>query len=172
VSSTAYVCAAIVDRRDDVYDNLRITGDLFMTKLAGVALIGAVCVTLFVAETRADLFGGLVRAVAPTTKPAQPQPGPTTTVSVGGISVNLAAPTTQPATTQPADLAAQASAKLQQVYADIKANKLDLANTLLTQVESYKSALPQNLQTQVDTARKVLDTTKAASSAGFSLPKL
>jgi hypothetical protein len=146
--------------------------NLFMTKLAGVALIGAVCVTLFVAETRAGLLGGLVRAVEPTTKPAQPQPAPTTTVSVGGINVNLAAPATQPSSTQPADLAAQASAKLQQVYADIKANKLDLANTLLTQVESYKSALPQNLQNQVDAARKLLDTTKAASSAGFSLPKL
>lgn len=144
-----------------------------MSKLAGVVVAGALCLTFLSTGANAD-WKSLARSIAPTTMPSQPQPAPAATVSAGGVGLDLsAAPATQPAATQPTELIAQAVATLEQVMADIQGNKLDLAETLLKQVEKYKSALPLALQQRVDSTRKLLDTTKAAAaSAGFNLPKL
>src|SRR5438552_7132799 len=61
--------------------------------------------------------------------------------------------------------ASDAAAKIQQVLDYIKDKKLDLADTTLKQLEANKASLPAAVAAQVDNARKMLNTAKAAASA-------
>lgn len=119
----------------------------------------------------------LSKEVAATTRPS---PSPTTVPAAaqGKSSAELLlgdtiSPTTRPATNPSADsLTAQATAKLDEAIAYIKANKLDLADKLLTQLEEQKALLPVSLQGRLTDARTLLENVKGgALPAGLSLPK-
>jgi hypothetical protein len=69
---------------------------------------------------------------------------------------------------QPA--AGDATAKIQQVMDYIKDHKLDLAETTLKEVEANKASLPPAVAAQVDNARKMLDTAKAAAGGTGAAP--
>jgi hypothetical protein len=61
--------------------------------------------------------------------------------------------------------AADATSKIQEVLTYIKENKLDLAETTLKKLEDSKASLPAAVTSQLDNARKMLDTAKAAAAA-------
>ena len=70
--------------------------------------------------------------------------------------------------------AADATSQVNQVLQYIKDHKLDLAETSLKKLEDNKASLPAAVASQVDNARKMLDTAKmaAGSSGGGAAPAL
>jgi len=66
--------------------------------------------------------------------------------------------------------AADATSQINQVMQYIKDHKLDLAETTLKKLEDNKASLPAAIGSQVDNARKMLDTAKAAAAGSGSLP--
>ena len=61
--------------------------------------------------------------------------------------------------------AADATTQINQVMQYIKDHKLDLAETTLKKLEDNKASLPAAIGSQIDNARKMLDTAKAAAAA-------
>ena len=60
--------------------------------------------------------------------------------------------------------AADANAQVQQVLQYIKEHKLDMAESTLKKLEDNKASLPAAVASQVDNARKMLDTAKMATA--------
>ena len=83
-------------------------------------------------------------------------------------------PPTPPTTTSAASAAADAAlkaaqAKLNEVTAYIKDNKLDAADKALTALEENKASLPEAIQKQLPEVRSTLDAAKKAAG-GMKLP--
>jgi hypothetical protein len=97
---------------------------------------------------------------AATPAPAAPSiPMPNETPTTAAVSSAAAA-----AASQPAAATAEAQKLLDQAMNYVKENKLDLAEKAVTQLEGMKASLPAAMQTQVDNARKMLNTAKAAGA--------
>ena len=143
-------------------------------------------------ELRADLWGRItdtatvtakaVPVKAPTTAPVETKVVPTASGLISATK-SLTAPTTAPVTDAMAaqtaavgqvaavgDASAQAKTSMDQAIAYIKTNRLDLAETVVSQLEASKASLPVPLQGRVVDLRTMLDTAKAAAVTGLALP--
>lgn len=67
---------------------------------------------------------------------------------------------------------AEAQKLLEQATQYINENKWDLAEKTIAQLEGMKASLPGALQTQVDNARKLLETRRAAGNVGGAVEGL
>jgi hypothetical protein len=113
-------------------------------------------------------------AAPPAAPGGQPPAEPAAPAAPAEPAAPTAPPTTAPAaaTTAPAQMSvAEAQSLTQQAMQYISENKLDLADQALTKLEAVKPSLPKSLQTQIDSARKMLQAKTAAGNLpGLSLP--
>lgn len=70
------------------------------------------------------------------------------------------------------DMTAMANQKLDQAIQDVKDNKVDMADKVVSDLEANKASLPASLQQRLVDVRKMVDTAKAAKSSGVTIPKL
>jgi hypothetical protein len=87
--------------------------------------------------------------------------------AVSGTTTTM--PTTQPGADAAGDIATQARSLLTQVLDYIKAKKWNDADAALKKLEGMKDSLPQQLRTQIDSARSSLDGARKLDSASQGL---